>query len=352
MTSAPRTLAELASLCGAGLRGANGDETVSGIAPLDQAGTSDISFYSHAAYRRQLAGCKARAIIVRSSDAELPELTGRALLLAGDPYAAFARIAAAFHPPVVRPAGIDPGARIESGAEVDPSARVEAFAVVETGARVGQNAVIMAAAFVGRGARIGAGTWLYPRAVVRDGCIVGDRCILHPGAVIGADGFGFAFDAEGNGDGPIHRKIPQAGIARLEDDVEIGANSCVDRATFGETVIGRGTKIDNLVQIGHNVVIGPLCVIAAQTGIAGSTIVGTGVAMGGQVGINGHIRIGDMARLGARSAVGHDVPDGATMTGWPAMEQKLWLRAVAAFPRLPELLREVRELRRKLGTPA
>jgi UDP-3-O-[3-hydroxymyristoyl] glucosamine N-acyltransferase len=319
------------------------------VAPLDQAAPSDVSFYSNPTYRRQLASSRARAIIVGASDADLPELKGRALLIAAVPYAAFARVATAFHTPPVRPAGIDAAARVEAGAEVDPSARVEAFAFVGAGAHVGASAVIMSGAYVGPGAHIGAGTVLAPRAIVMDRCIVGARCLLHSGAVIGADGFGFAFDPEGDGEGPIHRKIPQAGIARLDDDVEIGANSCVDRATFGETVIGRGTKLDNMVQIGHNVVVGPLCVIAAQTGIAGSTTVGSGVVIGGQVGLSGHIRIGDMARVGPRSGVAHDIPDGATMIGYPALEHRLWMRASVAFARLPELLREVRDLRRRLG---
>jgi UDP-3-O-[3-hydroxymyristoyl] glucosamine N-acyltransferase len=149
--------------------------------------------------------------------------------------------------------------------------------------------------------------------------------VLHPGVILGADGFGFAFDSEGDGEGPIHRKIPQVGIVRIEDDVEIGANSCVDRATFGETVIGRGTKIDNLVQIAHNVVIGPLCVLSAQVGISGSTTVGTGVAMGGQVGVAGHLHVGDMVQLGAKTGIGHDVPDGSILMGYPPFDHKLGL---------------------------
>jgi UDP-3-O-[3-hydroxymyristoyl] glucosamine N-acyltransferase len=207
----------------------------------------------------------------------------------------------------------------------------------------------MFGSYVGDGVFIGDGTVLHPRAIVRERCIIGARCILQPGAVIGADGFGFAFDPEGDGDGPIHRKIPQAGIVRIEDDVEIGANSCVDRATLGETVIGRGTKIDNLVQIAHNVQLGPLCVLAAQVGIAGSATVGTGVAFGGQAGSIGHINIGDMSRIAAKSAVMRAVEPGTTVSGHPAMEQKAWLRAITLVPRLPDIVRELRNLGRRLG---
>lgn len=346
MTSQPRSLGELARLCGAELRNAGGDELVTGVAPLDTASRAQLSFFSNVAYRGQLSECQAAAIIVSVAHLDQPALEGRALLIVGNPYAAFARISAAFHPRPTVVAGIDSGARVEAGATVDPTARVEAFAFVGAGASIGPGAVVMSGAYVGVDARIGADTTLHPRVVVGERCLVGDRCIIHAGVVIGADGFGFAFDPEGDGAGPIHRKIPQVGIVRIEDDVEIGANCCIDRATFGETVIGFGSKLDNLIQIAHNVTLGPLCIIAAQSGIAGSSKVGAGVAMGGQSAIAGHLKVGDMARLGARAGVTQDVPAGAVVSGFPAVEHKLWLRAVTAFPRLPELLRDVRRLRK------
>jgi UDP-3-O-[3-hydroxymyristoyl] glucosamine N-acyltransferase len=341
-------LGELAALCGAELRRADPSLLIDGVASLDAAKAGELTFYTNRAYRRLLKDCQAAVIIAGPADAELPELAERPLLVANTPYAAFARLSAAFHPRPALPAGIDPLSRIDAGAAVDPTARIEAFVFVGAGARIGPRATLMAGAYVGSHAVIGADTLLYPHAVVRDGCLVGERCILHPGAVIGADGFGFAFDPEGDGDGPIHRKIPQAGIVRLEDDVEVGANSCVDRATLGETVIGRGTKLDNLVQIAHNVQVGPLCVFAAQVGIAGSATVGTGVALGGQAGVVGHVQIGDMVRAGAKAALLQDIEAGQTVAGHPAVEQKLWLRAMAALTRLPELLREVRGLSRRL----
>lgn len=347
--SAPRTLAEAAARCGARLRG-DGDVAVEGVAGLVEAGATQISFFSNASYRSRLGGCRAAAIIVSEADAELPELEGRSLLIADPAYAAFARLAQAFHPVPVPTPGVDPRAHVDPEAFVDPSARIEAFAWVGRGARIGARALVQSGAWVGEEAQIGDDTRLYPNVVVRERCVVGARCVLQPGAVVGSDGFGFAFDPEGNGDGPLHRKIPQVGIVRLEDDVELGANTCVDRATLGETVVGRGAKVDNLVQLAHNVRVGPLTVIAAQVGIAGSTVVGAGVQLGGQVGITGHIEIGDMARVGAQSGIIQSVPPGATMQGYPAIEGKRWLRASVLFARLPDLVRDLRELGRRVAT--
>lgn len=343
-----RRLDELAALCGAELRGGPADRPVDGVASLEEAGPAHVAFYANPAYRGQLQASRAAAVLVTSADARVAELDGRALLVCATPYAAFAKLSAVFHPaPEVVP-GVDPRACVEPGAEVDPAARVEPFAFVGAGAKVGPGAVVMAGAYVGPGAKVGANSRLYPHSVVRERCEVGARCIVHAGAVVGADGFGFAFDPEGDGDGPMHRKIPQAGIARLEDDVELGANSCVDRATLGETVVGRGTKIDNLVQIGHNVRVGPLCVVAAQTGIAGSVTVGTGVMFGGQAGIAGHLTIGDLAKIGAQSGVLREVEPGSVVQGTPAREGRQWLRNAVAIETVPELGRELRRLKARV----
>src|SRR5947209_4799078 len=184
-------------------------------------------------------------------------------------------------------------------------------------------------------ARIGDDCVLWPGAVVREHCIVGDRVILQPNSVVGSDGFGFAFDLEGDGKGPIHRKVPQAGIVRIEDDVELGACSCVDRATLGETVVGRGSKVDNLVQLAHNVKVGPRSLLVAQCGVSGSTELGAGVILAGQVGVVGHLKIGDGARVGAQSGVSRDLADGETLSGSPAIPHRDWLRMVAAMPKVP-----------------
>ena len=239
-------------------------------------------------------------------------------------------------------------ASISPGARVDPSAEVKDFAFVGADASVGARTILFPGVVIGEGARVGDDCILYPNVVVRERCIVGNRCILQPGAVVGGDGFGFAFDMEGDGSGPRHYKVPQSGIAELEDDVELGANTCVDRATLGRTVVRRGAKIDDLVMIAHNVDFGPLSLAAAQVGISGSTKVGMGVIMGGQVGLVGHLDIGDGARLGAQSGVMNDIPAGETHSGYPAGPHRDWLRELGAIRQLPQLIKRVRELEKAM----
>lgn len=349
MSSALREfrLGEMATLVGGKLQGGGEELIIRGAAGLDTAGPAEIAFYSKLAYRPLLASSKAGAIVVSPRDAALPELSERPLLVSEQPYAAFAQISAALHPAPELEAGIHPLAQVEEGATVDPAARVEAFAVVRAGAKVAAGAAVGSGAYVGAEAVIGEGSILFPRSVVLDRCVIGARCVLHPGAVVGTDGFGFAFDPQGE-NGPVHRAVPQLGIARLQDEVVLGANTCVDRATFGETVIGRGSKLDNLVQIGHNVKVGPLSVFAAQVGIAGSTTVGTGVAMGGQAGIAGHIHIGDRAQVAAASGVAQDVEPGTTIGGYPATPIRRWLKSSAALTRLPALLLDFKALLKRV----
>ncbi len=216
------------------------------------------------------------------------------------------------------------------------------------GATVGARTILFPGVVVGEGARVGDDCVLHPNVVVRERCVVGNRCILQPGVVVGGDGFGFAFDMEGDGSGPRHFKVPQSGIAELEDDVEIGANSCVDRATLGRTVIRKGAKIDDLVMIAHNVDFGPLSLAAAQVGISGSTKVGMGVVLAGQVGLVGHLDIGDGARIGAQSGVMHDIGAGETFSGYPATLHKDWLKESAGVRQLPELIKRVRDLEKAM----
>ncbi len=348
--SPPRTtLGALASRIGVTVARGDASFELVGVATLEAAGSDQVAFFANKSYRNALGRTAAGAVIVSSDDASLPELEGKAVLVAASPYAAFAKASAWFHPEVLPGSGVDPRAIVAADAVVDPSAHVGALAVVASGARIGAGAVIHPLAYVGAGATIGERTVVWPHAVVRERCSVGARCVLHPGAVVGADGFGFAFDPEGDGAGPLHRKVPQVGIARLEDDVELGANSCVDRATMGETVVGRGTKVDNLVQIAHNVQVGALTVIAAQAGIAGSAKVGMGVQVGGQAGVVGHISVGDLAKLGARTAVMRDVEPGTTMMGTPAVEAGAWKRSTVALQKLPDLLKELRDLRARVA---
>ena len=340
------SLQELARRIGAELRGGGGE--VSGVAPLETATSSEIAFYANPRYRKQLAATRARAVIVSEEDAgHVPAAAAR--LVAAQPYVAFAKASALFHRELVLEPGIQRGALTDETAQIHPTAAVSPGAYVGPGAKIGAHTTLHAGARVLDQAEVGEGCVLWPGAVVRERCRIGNRVVLQPNAVVGSDGFGFAFDLQGDGEGPLHRKVPQAGIVRVEDDVEVGACSCIDRATLGETVIGRGTKIDNLVQVGHNVQVGPLCLLVAQCGISGSTELGQGVILAGQVGVVGHLRIGDGARAGAQAGVAHDIPDGETVTGYPAIPHREWLRMSAALPRVPELLRELRKLQQRVA---
>jgi len=341
------SLEELARQIGAEVRG-DGARRVRGVAGLADAGPEDVAFFANPRYRAELKQTRAAAVILAEDEAELaPKSAAR--LVAPQPYVAFAKASALFHSPERPPAGAHATAQVAAGAEIDPTASVGAGCIVGRAARIGPRTILYPGSAVLDEARIGADCVLWTGAVVRERCVLGDRVVLQPNAVVGSDGFGFAFDLEGEGAGPIHRKVPQAGIARIEDDVELGACTCVDRATLGETVIGRGTKVDNLVQIGHNVRIGPLSLIVAQVGISGSTEIGSGVVLAGQVGIVGHVKIGDGARIGAQAGVPNDVPEGATYTGYPAMPHREWLRTMAALPRVPDLLKQVRKLEARIA---
>jgi UDP-3-O-[3-hydroxymyristoyl] glucosamine N-acyltransferase len=320
---------------------------IRGVASLASAGPGELAFYANKRYRRDLLATRAAAVIVSADDADqVPRTASR--LIAPQPYAAFARASALFHRELSLPPGIKAGALVDPTAQVHASAAVSPGAYVGAGAKIGARSTLHAGATVLDGAVLGEDCVLWPGAVVRERCILGSRVVLQPNAVVGSDGFGFAFDLEGDGRGPMHRKVPQAGIVRIEDDVELGACTCVDRATLGETVIGRGTKIDNLVQVAHNVRVGPLSLLVAQCGISGSTELGQGVILAGQVGVVGHLRIGDGARVGAQSGVSRDLADGETVSGSPAIAHQDWLRLSAALPRMADLLREVRRLSRRV----
>ncbi len=337
-----RPLSELAAAVGGEILG-GGDPSlrIHGVNGLEDAKPGELSFYGSAKYRKQALSTRASAVLVSG---EVPERDGVTFVRVENPHLAFARISTIFHPRPSFAPGIHPRAHVHPEAKVHTGATVMAGATVEAGAQVADGAVLFPGVYVGARAKVGEGSLLHPNVVVREDCLVGARCILHAGCVIGADGFGFALDLEV----PEHFKVPQAGIVRVEDDVEIGACSCVDRATVGETVVGRGTKIDNLVQVAHNVRIGPLSIVCAQAGISGSAEVGMGVVLAGQVGVVGHIRVGDMAKVGAQSGVAHDVPDGAIVSGSPAFDHREWLKASAALGRVPGLVKELARLRRRV----
>ena len=337
------TLAELAAELGARLEG-DGDRKVSGVATLDAAGPAHVSFFANKKYKAQFLATKAGAVIVSGGDAggERPE--GAALLVVEPPYLAFARASARFHRPPAYPAGVDPRASVDPSAEVDPTATVLPFAFVGRGVRIGARTVVHAHCALLDGAVVGDDCLLYPGVVVREFCELGARTIVQPGAVIGADGFGFAFDPENF----RHFKVPQVGRVRIAEDVEIGANTCIDRGTLGDTTIGMGVKIDDLVMIAHNVEVGALSLFAAQTGIAGSTKVGMGVMTGGQTGIIGHLTVGDGVKLSAKGMIVSDAEGGSSLGGVPAIDQKRWLRQVAATAQLPDLLKQVRALQKRI----
>lgn len=336
-----KTAAELAALVGGRLEG-EGSLVVDGVAGLEEATDRQLSFFGNARYKAQLAATRARVIFVAE---DAPPRGARTFIVVAEPHLAFARAARAFHPARRWAPGVSPGATVEPTAIIDPSATVMAHAFVSAGATIGARAVLFPGVFVGEHASIGEDTVLGANVSVLHGCAVGARCLLHPGVVIGADGFGFAVDLSV----PEHVKIPQVGTVRVEDDVEIGANSCVDRATTTTTVIGRGSKLDNLVQVGHNCTVGPLSILCAQVGLAGSTSLGMGVTLGGQAASAGHLHIGDLAKLGGKAAVMSDVEPNAVLLGAPAFPVKDFLRSWAVVQKLPDLQRELRDLRRRLA---
>lgn len=338
------TLAELAARVGGEVDG-DGSLRLEGIAPLEEATASDVSFFSNRKYRKAFEASRAGAVVVEPGE-QVP--AGRAVLRVANAYLAFAKISTLFHPPREAVPEVAPTAVIHPTARVHPSAQVMPLACVGPDAQVGARTILFPGVHVADGARVGEDCVLYHNVVVRERCAVGNRVILQPGCVIGSDGFGFAFDPDGEGKGPRHYKVPQVGNVVVEDDVELGANTCVDRATLGTTRIGHGAKIDNLVQIAHNVQVGPLSLLVSQVGVAGSTRLGMGVVAGGQAGIVGHLEIGDGVRIGAQSGVMADVAAGETVSGSPAVAHGSWLKAMASLEHLNDMRKELRELRREV----
>lgn len=318
---------------------------VAGVASLQDAGPEDLSFLTsgHARYRRQARESRAAALVVGADPGLEEELSAqRPLLVVEDPELARIHALALFHPVEPPRSGVHPTAAIEDGAEVDPEAAVGPYAVVGRGSRIGPRAVVGAHAVVGRDCRVGPDAVLHPHVVLYDRTELGERVTVHAGTVLGADGFGYVSRPDG------HHKVPQVGRVVVEDDVEVGALSAVDRATMGTTRVGAGTKIDNLVQVGHNVEIGRGAVLCGQAGIAGSSQLGDGVVLAGQAGVGGHIRLGNRVQVGAASAAVRPVPDGTVVSATvPAMEIARWRRQAALLGRLDELFRRVRELEQR-----
>ena len=329
-------LRELAARLGCALRG-DGEREIRGVAGLDEAGPDELSFLANPRYAEKLKATRAGAVVVGPAhETKLPSL------VSDNPYLTFARAVALLRPEERPAAGVHASAQVDPSARLGDGVHVGPLAVVGAGVRVGARSVIHARVVLYPGVEIGDDCVLHAGVSVREGCRIGHRVLVQNGAVIGSDGFGFATEKG------VHHKIPQVGIVVIEDDVELGANVTVDRARFGRTVIGKGTKIDNLVQIGHNVVLGQGCLLVSQSGIAGSTRVGNYVMMAGQAGVVGHLEIGDQAIITAQTGVTKDVPAKGVVSGSPALNRRTHLKELAALSKLPEALQEIRKLRREI----
>lgn len=340
-----KSLSEIIALTGGRLKG-DGSTLIRDVASLDEAAEGEITFIAGKAPRKSLERTRASAVIA-GDVAELedhdPGPQSRNLILVDNPHLAFAKVIALFRPASKPEPGVHASAEIGEGVRLGRDVSIGPCVVVGDGAAIGDGVRLHASVVIGRKASVGEGSTIHAGAVVSDECLIGKRVIIQSNAVIGSDGFGYAMD-----DGR-YVKIPQVGRVRLGDDVEIGAAAAIDRATLGETVIKRGAKIDNLVQVAHNVIIGEDVVLAAQTGIAGSTSVGDGSQFGGQVGVGGHINIGPRTLIGAKSGISHNLPGEAAFSGIPAMAHGKWLRAQALYAKLPELSKRIKDLEKRLA---
>jgi len=338
------TVREIAELIGATVEGDAGVE-IRALSPMDQAGAGELSFALDARRLAKLSSCQAQAVIV-PNDAEVPEaFCDKVLLRVASVNRAMASLLghlASLNSPAGQ-AGVDSSAAVDPQAQLANDAAIGPCAVVQAGAKIGARSVISAGAFVGAGVVIGEDCLLSMGVVVRVGCVLGSRVRVGPNTVIGSDGFGYFFE-----DGK-HWRVPHAGNVIIEDDVELGACCCVDRAKFGSTTIGAGSKIDNLVQIAHNVQIGPGCVMAAQSGIAGSSKLGSFVVMGGGTSVSDNVFIADGATFGARAGIAQNVTQsGAQMAGTPARDGKQFMRELFALKKLPDLLSKVRDMEKRI----
>ncbi len=327
-------LAEIASALGARLENGNPDAEITGVAGIEEAGPGQITFVANPKYAAAAKTTTASAVIV----AEDFSAISSGMLRSQNPYLAFAKAIDLFYKSPLYEAGVHPTAVIARTASIGKNAHIAAYVVIDDDVVIGDDAVLLPHVVIYRGARIGNRFFAHAHAVVREYCTLGDNVILQNGAIVGCDGFGFAR----NGD--RWEKITQSGPAVLESDVEVQANSCVDRASIGETYIGRGVKIDNLVQVGHGSAVAEDTLLCAQVGLAGSSAVGKNVILAGQVGVAGHCNIGDGVIVTAQSGTHGDIPAGAMVSGSPAFDHKEWLRAVGVFNKLPELAKAVRSI--------
>jgi len=331
-------LLDLSTFLGAELRG-EPEVEVTAVASLEEADERTLTFVESRRKLDEALTSRAGAFIVPDG----LELPGRNVLVSADPRFDFSRAIRLLIPAEKISEGTSGQAVISADATVAPDVRIGPFVTVEQGALVGKGSQLYPGVYVGRGSRIGEDCVLYPNVVVMSGCTLGNRVVVHAGAVIGSDGFGYVTK------GDVHHKIPQVGQVIVEDDVEIGANATIDRAALGTTLIGRGTKLDNLVQVAHNVQIGEGCLMAAHVGIAGSSRIGRYVMFGGQVGVADHISVGDGVMVGGQSGLARDVAPKSIVSGSPAFPHREWVKASMVFQKLPEMERRLRRLEKALG---
>lgn len=307
---------------------------ISGLNGIAQAGPGELTFVSNPKYAGAARTTRASAVIVGEDFPAIPT----AMLRSKNPYLSFAQALELFHARRRYTAGVHPTAMVHVAARIGPGAHIGPYVVIDEDAEIGANAVLLAHVVIYRGAKIGDQFFAHSHAVVRENCRIGNNVLLQNGVVIGGDGFGFARTSEGH-----WHKIPQPAPVVIEDDVEVQANSCIDRASVGETRIKRGVKVDNLVQVGHGSTVGEDTLLCAQVGIAGSTEIGNRVILTGQVGVVGHVKVGDNAIVTPQSGVAGDIAAGALVSGAPAVDHKLWLKYSAILPRLPEITRALRK---------
>jgi UDP-3-O-[3-hydroxymyristoyl] glucosamine N-acyltransferase len=334
----PFTAAEIARHLGGEVIG-DAALIIQGFAPADRAQPGDLTFAENESYFLRAEQSAASAVLV---DAPFSS-TKKVLIRVPNARIAFAKILPWFFPEPVFAPGIHPTAMVPATAQIDPSAHIGPYCVLGPKARIGPRSVLQGGDYIGADCQLGEEVNLFPNVTLYQNTEIGNRVRIHSGAVIGSDGFGYVQD------GAVHRKVPQIGSVILRDDVEIGANVTIDRGALGPTIIGKGSKIDNLVQIGHNVTLGEHCLIVSQAGIAGSTKLGNYVVLAGQVGLAGHLKIGNRVSVAAQSGVMHNIPDGETWLWTPAQPDRQAKRQMIALQQLPELLRRVAELEKKLG---
>ncbi len=333
-------LKEVASRIGGAVEG-DGEADIKGIAGVKEAREGDVAFLLNRGFEKYLPGSLATAIIAGpGTDRTL--LAGRNYVIVENPALAYAEVAGFFEPAQGFARGVSDSSCVSAGAVVSPEAAIFPYVYVETGAVIEKNAVVHPFCFIGRDVKVGEDTVIYPNVSIYGRTTIGKRVIIHAGAVLGADGFAYVWD------GRRHRKIPQLGVLEVEDDVEIGANTCIDRASMDKTIVRQGTKIDNLVQIAHNVAIGEHSIIVSQVGIAGSVAVGKNVVLGGKVGIRDHVVIGDNVRAAGGTGITKDVKEHAVISGTPHMPHRDWLRLQSYLKKLPELFERIRNIEETL----